>query len=95
MRKGTSESASEAQTGITIARERIIVVSRFDVRELRRRGRETGKSLRRRLLPTVTAWNRALLSTLNVSDTNDSGTGSLSAADPQANSDGGSDTIGF
>ena len=71
-------------------------MSRFDVRELRRRRRETGTNLRRRLLPTVTAVeSRALLSTLTVSNTDDSGTGSLRAAITQANTDGGGDTIGF
>jgi hypothetical protein len=71
-------------------------MSRFDVRDLRRRGRETGTSLRRRLLPKVTVLeSRALLSTLNVTNANDSGSGSLSAAVAQANSDGGNDTIVF
>src|SRR5262249_29391378 len=53
-------------------------------------------SSRRRLRPTVTALEgRELLSTLIVSNINDSGTGSLRAAVAQANSDGGGDTIGF
>jgi hypothetical protein len=39
--------------------------------------------------------SRALLSTLTVSNTNDSGSGSLPAAVAQANSDAGSDTIVF
>ena len=50
----------------------------------------------RRLRPAVMALEgRALLSTLTVSNTNDSGPGSLRAAVAQANSDGGGDTIEF
>jgi hypothetical protein len=51
---------------------------------------------RLRSQPTVLALeSRALLSTLTVSNTNDSGPGSLRAAVSQANSDGGGDTIIF
>src|SRR4051812_25486121 len=63
----------------------------------RRRGSgvDSGRS-RRRLRPTVTALEgRALLSTLTVSNTNDSGPGSLRAAVAQANANGGGDTIVF
>jgi parallel beta-helix repeat protein len=59
--------------------------------------RQTAASQRRRRLsPTVTALEgRALLSTLTVSNTDDSGPGSLRAAVAQTNSDGGGDTIVF
>ena len=58
------------------------------------RGITTGGS--RRLRPTVMALEgRALLSTLTVSNTSDSGAGSLRAAVARANADGGGDTIVF
>jgi hypothetical protein len=61
----------------------------------RGRGTDSG-SPRRRLRPTVTALEgRVLLSTLNVSNINDSGAGSLREAVNQANSDNGPDTINF
>jgi hypothetical protein len=51
---------------------------------------------RRRLRPTVSALEgRELLSTLTVSNTSDSGAGSLRAAIVQANADAGGDTIVF
>jgi hypothetical protein len=70
-------------------------MGRIGARDRRRRGRETGTG-RRRLRPTVMALEaRTLLSTLTVSNTNDSGAGSLRAAVNQANVDGGGDTILF
>ena len=60
----------------------------------RRRGTIAART--RRLRPTVMALEgRTLLSTLTVSNTDDSGSGSLRAAVAQANTDGGGDTIGF
>ena len=64
------------------------------MRKERRRGLASGSS--RRLLPMVMALEgRELLSTLTVSNTNDSGADSLRAAIGQANADGGGDTIVF
>ncbi len=57
---------------------------------------ESGRSKRRRVRPNVMALEtRELLSTLTVSNTDDSGAGSLRAAIDQANTDGGGDTIVF
>src|SRR5215469_13267846 len=68
----------------------------FGVRDQRRRGQRTGRGRGWRLRPTVMALeSRALLSTLTVSNTNDSGSGSLRAAVAQANADGGGDAIVF
>jgi hypothetical protein len=56
----------------------------------RRGGGTVAGRPRRRLRPAVvTLEGRELLSTLTVSNTNDSGTGSLRAAVLQANTDGG------
>src|SRR6516225_10647594 len=61
----------------------------------RKHGPDTVRG-RLRLRPSVMALEgRALLSTLTVSNTSDSGAGSLRAAVAQANSDGGGDTIVF
>jgi parallel beta-helix repeat protein len=58
--------------------------------------REAQAGRRRRMLPAVMALeDRALLSTLTVSNTDDTGSGSLRAAVAQANTDGGGDTIAF
>src|SRR5262249_43947190 len=66
-------------------------------RAINRRRHESSADIRRgrgRLRPTVMALEgRALLSTLTVSNTSDSGAGSLRAAIAQANADGGRDTI--
>ena len=72
-------------------------MNRKQVNNQQRRG--SGADSRRarlRLRPTLMALEgRALLSTLTVSNTNDSGAGSLRAAIAQANADGGGDTIVF
>src|SRR6516225_4252110 len=69
-------------------------MSFLGARDHRRRERDVAR--RRRLRPAVTALEgRELLSTLTVSNTNDSGAGSLRAAVLQANADGGGDTIVF
>ncbi len=72
-------------------------MGRVDARDQGCRGRETGTGRsRRRLWPAVMALEgRALLSTLTVTNTDDSGAGSLRAAVAQANADGGDDTIVF
>jgi hypothetical protein len=71
-------------------------MNRSDVKFQRGRGRGTKASKRRRLRPTVIAFEgRELLSTLTVSNTHDSGPGSLRAAVNQADRDGGGDTIVF
>ena len=69
----------------------------FESRHERRRGQGRDAARRqRRLRPTVVMLEgRQLLSMLTVSNTSDSGTGSLRAAVNQANSDGGGDTIVF
>jgi hypothetical protein len=60
----------------------------------RREGRDAVRGRRRR--PSVMVLEgRELLSTLTVSNTKDSGLGSLRAAITQANTDGGGDTIVF
>ena len=72
-------------------------MSRIEVKSERRRGRVAdARRGRLRLWPTIMALeDRALLSLLIVSNTNDHGTGSLRAAIIQANLDGGGDTIVF
>ena len=65
-------------------------MGRSEVKPARYRGGVTRWNPDRRLRPTVMALEgRMLLSTLTVSNTNDSGTGSLRAAVLQANTDGG------
>src|SRR5262249_42626938 len=62
----------------------------------RRREQRTIAARPRRLRPTVTVLEgRALLSTLTVTNTDDSGAGTLRAAVNQANSENGGDTIVF
>ncbi len=71
-------------------------MSRIEVKPKRRRRLSSRARSSRRLRPMVTALEgRALLSTLLVSNTSDSGAGSLRAAINQANADGGGDTIVF
>jgi hypothetical protein len=68
----------------------------FGIRDRQRRGQRTGGDRKRRLRPAVMPLEgRALLSTLTVSNTNDSGSGSLPAAVTEANADAGDDTIVF
>ena len=72
------------------------MMNRIEVKSERGRrwGIKTNKC--RRLRPGVMALeDRALLSMLTVSNTDDSGSGSLRAAITQANTDGGGDTIVF
>ena len=71
-------------------------MGRIEVKRAGHRGGVTRRNPDRRLRPMVMALEgRALLSTLTVSSTNDSGAGSLRAAVAQANSDNGGDTIVF
>ena len=70
-------------------------MSFLGARDHRRRGRDAARR-RLRLRPAVMALEgRELLSPLTVSNTDDSGPGSLRAAVLQANTDGGGDTINF
>src|SRR5262249_52478425 len=76
--------------------ERGVPVERIRTRHQRRGGGGEACGRSRRLRPTVMELEgRALLSTLTVSNTDDSGAGSLRAAVAQANADGGGDTIVF
>jgi hypothetical protein len=71
-------------------------MNRIESKFERTRGRRTSAARNRRLRPAVMGLEgRELLSTLTVSNTNDSGAGSLRAAVNQANSDAGGDTIVF
>ncbi len=85
------------QVGIPVIWKKVDIMGRIGARDQGRCGWETGAGRgRRRLWPTVMALaGRALLSTLTVSNTNDSGAGSLRAAVNQANSDNGGDAIVF
>ena len=72
------------------------LMDRDGLRHQRRRGSGAGGRRGLWLRPTVMALEgRALLSTLTVSNTDDSGAGSLRAAVAQADADGGGDTIVF
>jgi hypothetical protein len=69
-------------------------MGRVEVKPAGHRGGVNRRSAYRRLRPTVMALEgRMLLSTLTVSNTNDSGSRSLRAAVAQASADGGGDTI--
>ena len=71
-------------------------MERIRTRHRRRGGWGTDFGRSRRLRPTVTVLEgRTLLSTLTVTNADDSGAGSLRAAVAQANTDGGGDTIVF
>jgi predicted outer membrane repeat protein len=71
-------------------------MNHIELKRERKRSRGTIAATTRRLRPTVLALEgRALLSTLTVNNTNDSGAGSLREAVDQANHDGGGDTIVF
>jgi hypothetical protein len=71
-------------------------MGRIEVKTARHCGGVTRRNPDRRLHPTVMGLeSRALLSTLTVSNTNDSGSSSLRAAVTEANADGGGDTIVF
>jgi hypothetical protein len=94
--ENTSESASGDRTEISIAWKEAHTMGCVGIREQRPRGQRTGRDRGWRLRPTVMVLeSRALLSTVTVSNTNDSGSGSLRAAVSQANADGGGDTIVF
>jgi hypothetical protein len=68
----------------------------FRIRMSNNRRKPGPNAIRGRLRPTLMEMERReLLSALTVSNTNDSGAGSLRAAVVQANSDGGGDTIVF
>src|SRR4051812_38414724 len=72
-------------------------MNHIDVDDPQRGRRELGRARRSgRLRPAVMALEcRKLLSTLTVSNTDDSGAGSLRVAVDQANADGGGDAIVF